>query len=226
MAKRFVRSPQKAIWEGIADKSVYNDSLVFIEDAKEIWSNGVAYKPDFYYIEGTGSTAGTWLGSHVGITEYYPGLTIAYKVPVAGATTTTLKINSLAAVTVVKNSTTAISTAFPVGSIVILTYTLDGTTAYWKIADQNSTYSNASLGNGYTTCTTTAGTTAKTASLSSYSLSTGGAVSVRFNNGITVANPTLNINSKGAKAIYYKGAALTDTSLIGAGDIVTFVYST
>lgn len=51
-------------------------------------------------------------------------------------------------------------------------------------------------------------------------------VSVRFTNGITVAKPTLNVNSKGAKAIYYKGAALTDTTLVGAGDIVTFVYST
>jgi hypothetical protein len=62
--------------------------------------------------------------------------------------------------------------------------------------------------------------------LSSYSLSTGGSVSVRFTNGITVANPTLNLNSQGAKDIYYMGAALTDTELIEAGDIVTFVYST
>ena len=227
MAKRFVRSTQNA-WNNVADKSAYNDSVVFIEDAKEIWSNGVTYthKPDFFYVEGTGTTAGTWKGTHPHITEYYAGLTVAYKLNVAGATTTTLNINNLGAVTVVKNASTAISTAFPAGSVVILTYTLDGTTAYWKIADQNSTYSNASLGNGYATCSTAAGTVAKTASLSSYSLSTGGSVSVRFTNGITVANPTLNLNSKGAKDIYYMGAALTDTELVEAGDIVTFVYST
>lgn len=187
--------------------------------------------PKFYYIEGSGTTDSTaktsnWTGSHSLITEYIPGLTIAYKIGVAGQTTTTLDINGLGAVTVVKNATTAISTAYPVNSVVILTYTLDDTTAYWKVADQTSTYSNASLGSGYATCSTTASTVAKTASLSSYSASTGGNVSVRFTNGNTVANPTLNINSKGAKKIYYKGAALTDTTLIGAGDIVTFVYST
>ena len=69
------------------------------------------------------------------------------------------------------------------------------------------------------------GTVAKTASLSSYILSTGGTVSVKFTNGNTASNPTLNINSEGAKAIYYNGAALTDTTLIQAGDIVTFIYS-
>lgn len=187
--------------------------------------------PQFYYIEGTGTTdstakTSTWTGSHSLITAYTPGLTVAYKVGIAGQTSTTLNINNLGAVTVVKNATTAISTTYPVNSVVLLTYTLDGTTAYWKVSDQNSTYSNASLGNGYATCSTAAATVAKTASLSSYALATGGMVSVRFTNGITVANPTLNVNSKGAKAIYYKGAALTDTTLIGAGDIVTFVYST
>lgn len=64
------------------------------------------------------------------ITEYTPGLTVAYKVGVAGQTTTTLNINNLGAVTVVKNATSAVSTSYPVNSVVILTYTLDGTTAY------------------------------------------------------------------------------------------------
>ena len=55
-----------------------------------------------FYIEGTGSTAGTWLGSHADITAYYEGLTVAYKIPVKGASTTTLNINSLGATNVVK----------------------------------------------------------------------------------------------------------------------------
>lgn len=228
MAKRFVRSTQNA-WNNVADKSAYNDSVVFIEDAKEIWSNGVTYthKPDFFYVEGTGTTAGTWKGTHPHITEYYAGLTVAYKLNVAGATTTTLNINNLGAVTVVKNAATAVGTSFPVGSILILTYTVDDNKyAYWKVTDQNSTYSNTGLGHGYTVCSTAAGTIAKTAFLIGYSAISYGLVSVRFTNGITVANPTLNINSKGAKDIYYMGAALTDTELIEAGDIVTFVYDT
>lgn len=184
---------------------------------------------NLFYVEGSGSTVAdkvaTWRGSNDKITAYFPGLTVAYKLDLAGSTTTKLDINGLGAVTVVKNSTTAISTAYPVKSIALLTYTLDDTTAYWKIADQNSTYSNASLGQGYTTCSTAAATVAKTASLSSYGLSTGGIVSVLFTNGNTASSPTLNVNSKGAKPIYWRGAALTNTKLIKANDIVSFIYN-
>ena len=119
-------------------------------------------------------------------------------------------------------STGTSTTGWRAGAIQMFTY--DGTgwvRDFWE----NSTYSNVSLGQGYCTCSTAVGTVAKTASLSSYSLSTGGIVAVKFTNGNTASKPTLNINSKGAKAIYYNGAALTDTGLIQAGDIVTFIYS-
>ena len=89
--------------------------------------------------------------------------------------------------------------------------------------DTNTTYSNVKLGHGYATCTTAASTIAKVASLSSYKLSTGGYVSVKFSNDVP-AGATLNINSQGAKAIYYKGAAITD-GVIKAGDTAMFVYS-
>lgn len=96
-----------------------------------------------YYIEGTGTTAGTWLGSHEDIKEYYPGLSVLYKIPIAGASTTKLNINNLGAVSVVKNVNTAISTSYAVNSIVNLIYTLDGTTAYWKIADYDTNTRNS-----------------------------------------------------------------------------------
>lgn len=95
-------------------------------------------KNGIFYIEGTGSTAGTWLGSHDDIIEYYEGLTVAYKIPVDGASATTLNINSLGAVTVVRNATTAISTAFPLNSIIFLTYTTDSGKAYWKAFDYDT----------------------------------------------------------------------------------------
>lgn len=84
---------------------------------------------------------------------------------------------------------------------------------------------NVSQGQGYATCSTAVGTAAKTAALSSYALVAHGICSVLFTNGNTAANPTLNINGKGAKAIYYKGAACP-TNLIKAGDIVTMIYNT
>lgn len=191
-------------------------------------------KASLYYVEGSGSTTdstaktSTWLGSCDGITSYYPGLSIAYKLDVAGQTTTTLNINGLGAITVVRNANTGISTAYPVGTVAFLTYTVDSNgTQYWKAGDydSNTTYTNVKLGHGYATCDTAAATTAKTATLSSYTLTAGGIVNVRFANGNTASKPTLNINSKGAKSIYYNNAALTDTNLIKAGDVVTFIYS-
>lgn len=92
----------------------------------------------------------------------------------------------------------------------------------WSI-DMYTTYTPASLGGGYGTCSTAAATVAKVATLSGYSLVTGGAVSIKFTNDVP-AGATLNINSKGAKAIYYRGAAIT-AGVIKAGDIATFRYS-
>jgi hypothetical protein len=54
-------------------------------------------------------------------------------------------------------------------------------------------------------------------------LSTGGIVAVKFTNAVP-ASATLNINSKGAKAIYHKGAAIK-AGVIKAGDTATFIYS-
>lgn len=94
--------------------------------------------------------------------------------------------------------------------------------AGWGI-DNNSTYANYSFGNGYATCATAAATVAKTATYTYYSLKTGGIVSVKFTYAVTSSNSTLNINSKGAKPMYFNGAKLP-ASMISAGDIATFIY--
>ena len=106
-----------------------------------------------------------------------------------------------------------------------LTYIFDGSHWQWiSSGAYPSSTTNVSLGQGYATCSTAASTKAKTASLSSYTLSTGGIVAVRFSYDVP-AGATLNINSKGAKAIYHKNAAITD-GVIKAGDTATFIYST
>ena len=66
----------------------------------------------------------------------------------------------------------------------------------------------AALGSGYGTCTTAGGTAAKEASVSNYALIPGALVSVLFTNAFTATNPTLNINSKGAKPIKLYGSAI------------------
>lgn len=178
-----------------------------------------------HYIVGTGTTAGTWLGTDPSITEYYDGLVIAYKLNVAGATTTTLNINSLGAKTVYRGGTTKLTTQYTVDSVVLLVYTTTSSTGCWQVADYdaNTTYTPEKLGFGYGTCSTAAGTAAKAVTLSSYTLVKNGFVAVKFDNAVTSSSSTMNINSKGAKAIYYNGAAL-GTNVILAGDVCLFVY--
>lgn len=93
----------------------------------------------------------------------------------------------------------------------------------WSV-DTNTTYSTYSLGIGYGTCDTAASTVAKVVTLSNYTLVVGGIVSVKFTYDVP-ASATMNINSKGAKSIYHKGAAIT-SGVIKAGDTATFIYST
>ena len=89
-------------------------------------------------------------------------------------------------------------------------------------ADNNTTYTNESLGNGYGTCATEEGTTAKVVTLSNYALKINGYVSVKFTYAVPTS-ATMNINGKGAKNIFYKGAAIT-AGVIKAGDLATFIY--
>lgn len=89
----------------------------------------------------------------------------------------------------------------------------------------NTTYSNASLGQGYGACDTAEATAAKVVTLSGYALETGGIVAVKFTYGLC-ASATMNINSKGAKSIFIDGAAVTATTAkrVLAGDIAYFIY--
>jgi hypothetical protein len=91
-----------------------------------------------YYVEGnTTGTAGTWTGSIDGLTAYYDGLTIAYKIGIAGASGLTLDINNLGAKAVRRN-TAALTTHLPVGTVVVLTYTTIDSIGYWVWADYDS----------------------------------------------------------------------------------------
>lgn len=105
-----------------------------------------------------------------------------------------------------------------------LIYVYDGTYWVWIFGgyDSNTTYSNATLGQGYGTCTTAEATTAKVVTLSSYNLVVGGIVAVKFTYAVP-ANSTMNINSKGVKSIYYRGAAIS-AGIIKAGDVGLFIY--
>ena len=96
----------------------------------------------FIRVESSGSTAGTWLGTSDEITEYYTGLTILYKIPIAGASPTTLNINSLGAKKCFRNNNSNLTTHYPAGSVIMLYYdaTLDSNNGGWRsLADYDST---------------------------------------------------------------------------------------
>lgn len=146
--------------------------------------------------------------------------------PTKGSTTL------MAAKSIKRYGTTAPSTSaassWRAGAIVALVY--DGTNWIEVTAvDDNTTYSNMSLGSAFCTSTTAAGTVAKVATPvnGTCSLVTNGIVSVRFTYGNTAASPTLNVSGKGAKPIWYRGAVLTAdnaSEIWNAGDTVTFYY--
>lgn len=75
----------------------------------------------------------------------------------------------------------------------------------------------------YGTCSTAAGTAAKTVSCTGFTLTTGARITVKFTVTNTASNPTLNVNSTGAKAIRYRGSAIT-AGYLAANRVYTFIY--
>lgn len=76
----------------------------------------------------------------------------------------------------------------------------------------------------YGTCSTAAGTAAKTVSCTGFTLITGSEITVKFTVTNTAANPTLNVNGTGAKAIYYRGTAIS-AGYLAANRTYTFRYN-
>lgn len=80
----------------------------------------------------------------------------------------------------------------------------------------------------YGTCGTAAGTAAKVVTLSDFDkLDTGVTIHVKFTYSNTVASPSLNVNSTGAKAIMRYGTTRPSTSAAtswNAGAVISFTY--
>lgn len=77
----------------------------------------------------------------------------------------------------------------------------------------------------YAVCETAAATAAKTATVTNFSLETGAQVRIKFTYANTVASPTLNINSAGAKAIHWHSVTLPSSQYWVAGSVLDFVYN-
>lgn len=73
------------------------------------------------------------------------------------------------------------------------------------------------------TCSTAAATAAKTVSLTGFVLAVGAKIVVQFTVTNTAANPTLNVNGTGAKAIVYRNAAIS-AGYLAANRVYEFIY--
>lgn len=162
-----------------------------------------------------------------GITALTQDLMIVIFPYVNNTANATLNLNNLGAKPIYYKGAKVTASRLPKDAAILLIYDMVKVSGgAWHAIfsyDSDNTCSNAGLGNGYGLCATAADTVAKTATLTSYALSTQGRVSIKFEEAVPAA-ATLNINTRGAKAIYYKGAAIEDGIIVG-GDIVTFVYN-
>lgn len=177
------------------------------------------------------STSTAFTATVPGITELKNGVCVFLKNGVVtSASGCTLNINGLGAKPIYNTmaASTAVTTTFNSGYTMLFVYdeTRVSGGCWMMYYGYNSGYSNnVSQGQCYGTCSTAVGTAAKTVTMSSYALVAHGICAIKFTNGNTAANPTLNINSKGAKAIYWNGAACP-TNLIKANDVVIMIYNT
>lgn len=77
---------------------------------------------------------------------------------------------------------------------------------------------------GYYVCDTAAAPAAKVVNASGYVLSIGGNIHIKMTNANTAGNVTLNINSTGAKALYYNGEQASASNSWEAGEVLTVYY--
>ena len=75
----------------------------------------------------------------------------------------------------------------------------------------------------YGTCSTAAATAAKTVACTGFELVIGAEITVKFTNTNSAAQPTLNVNNQGARAIYYRGDIIPPTCL-AKDRVYTFRY--
>lgn len=77
----------------------------------------------------------------------------------------------------------------------------------------------------YAVCDTASATAAKTVSMPGFALMTGATIHVKFTYDNSVANPTLNVNSTGAKAMMdYGSTPIGANNSWNSGAMITFTY--
>ena len=77
---------------------------------------------------------------------------------------------------------------------------------------------------GYYVCETEGNVAAKAIAAPNYQLSTGGAIKIKMNNLNTASDATLNVNSTGAKPLYYNGKRASTNNSWEQGEVIEAHY--
>ena len=111
------------------------------------------------------------------------------------------------------------------GTIALTSSNITGSSAKWTTARNiNGLSVNGSANRvNYGQCSTAAATVAKVVACTGFELITGSEITVKFTVTNTAASPTLNVNSTGAKPIFYRGAAIS-AGYLAANRTYTFRY--
>lgn len=148
-----------------------------------------------------------------------------------------------------RDQVTRLTTQYPANTIILMTYVQDNdgwvcggqyNTTYSALTAADATTGTATTGRlitakvlhdkvteasyYYGSCSTAAATTEKAVTITGFKLTTGVRVVVKFTVTNTATSPTLNVTSTGAKAIYYRNAAIT-AGYIAANRTYEFVYN-
>lgn len=148
------------------------------------------------------------------------------------AATPTLNVNSTGAkeIRIGNTAPNATSNALKWSANTVLFFVYDGTYFRYVASKAAGTAIQPDgAGSWYGTCSTAASTAAKTSSITNFRLVPGAVVHLVCSTANTYASGaiTLNVNSTGAKNIYYNNAvtSASNSLLWDAGETVTFVYS-
>ena len=200
------------------------DNTTRTEGARK--NNNLTFNPN------TGNLQVTQInGVTVGSSPKFTDNNTTYGLSISGHTVSLVAGGTTSSVTVPDDDTTYESkTAASGGTDVSLVTTGEKYTWNNKLSSHQTIKQDGVTGatvNRYGACTTAAATAAKTVSVTTgtFNLEAGARVSVKFNNANTANSPTLNVNSKGAKNIFHKGAQITSggNKALLAG-ICDFIY--
>ena len=192
-----------------------------VENAQADATKALNRQTAYFATSSTGATTTAKTASSSNFPTLVAGVTVTVRFSTANTSTSaiTLNVNSTGAKTIyVNGATTASGNQLLWSANANITFTYDGT--YWRVVSEPRTW--------YGTCSTAAGTAAKTSTINEIVVCKGTVVKLNMTYANTNTSATMNITSTGAKNLYYGTSTTRPTTANGYGwgasSTATFVF--